>query len=74
MLGACRAPRCKPRSSRLCAISTGFDSTAPPSVDKKQIREIAGGRFIANAEVVMLMGPPGVGKTHLAVAIGHQVI
>ena len=38
------------------------------------MREIATGRFIANAEVVMVLGPPGVGKTHLAVAIGRQAI
>jgi DNA replication protein DnaC len=50
-------------------------STLPPSrrSDKRQIREIAAGRFIANAEVVLLLGPPGgIGKTHLAVAIGHR--
>ena len=52
----------------------GFDFSAQPSVDKKQMREIATGRFIANAEVVMVLGPPGVGKTHLAVAIGRQAI
>lgn len=52
----------------------GFDFSAQPSVDKKQIRELATGRFIANAEAVLFLGPPGVGKTHLAVAIGRQAI
>jgi DNA replication protein DnaC len=52
----------------------GFDFAAQPSIDKKQIRELTGGRFIANAEAVLLLGPPGVGKTHLAVAIGRQAI
>ena len=37
----------------------GFDFAAQPSIDKKQIREIAAGRFIANAEAVLLLGPPG---------------
>src|SRR5260370_42420103 len=52
----------------------GFDFAAQPSIDKKQIREIASGRFIANAEAVLLLGPPGGGKTHLAVAIGPQAV
>src|ERR1700759_604760 len=52
----------------------GFDFAAQPSLDKKQIREIATGRSIANPGVAMLLGPPGVGKTHLAVPIGRQAI
>jgi len=52
----------------------GFDFAAQPSIDKKQIRELTGGLFIANAEAVVLLGAPGVGKTHLAVAIGRQAI
>ncbi len=37
---------------------TGFDFAAQPSLDKGQTREIATGRFIANGEAVLLLGPP----------------
>ena len=53
---------------------SGFDFAAQPSIDKKQIRELATGRFIANGEALLFLGPPGVGKTHLAVAIGREAI
>ena len=47
-----------------------FDFKFQPSIDPKVIRELATGRFIADADNVLLLGPPGVGKTHLAVGLG----
>ena len=47
-----------------------FDFKFQPSIDPKVIRELAAGRYIENAENALLLGPPGVGKTHLAVALG----
>jgi DNA replication protein DnaC len=47
-----------------------FDFKFQPSIEVKVIRELATGRFIADADNVLLLGPPGVGKTHLAVGIG----
>ena len=51
-----------------------FDFKFQPSVDGKLVRELATGRFIANAENVLLFGPPGVGKTHLAIGLGRAVV
>nr|WP_241391718.1 IS21-like element helper ATPase IstB [Yersinia frederiksenii] len=47
-----------------------FDFTFQPGIDRKVIRELAGLAFVERSENVILLGPPGVGKTHLAVALG----
>lgn len=52
----------------------GFDFSSQPSIDRKKIQELASGRFIEHAENVVLLGPPGVGKTHLAVALGVKAV
>jgi DNA replication protein DnaC len=49
-----------------------FDFSFQPSIDRKTIDDLMTMRFIHNNENVVFLGPPGVGKTHLSVALGMQ--
>jgi len=50
----------------------GFDFNFNPKLPAAYIRELATCQFIERKESVILCGPVGVGKTHLAQALGHQ--
>ena len=51
-----------------------FDFTFQPGIDRKVVRELAGLVFVERSEYVILLGPSGVGKTHLAIAPGVKAV
>ena len=51
-----------------------FDYAAQPSVDPKLVAELGTLRFLEDATNVLFIGPPGVGKTMLAVGLGHAAV
>jgi len=64
------------RMARLSTIKTlsGFDFTFQPSLDRDRILTLAQLGFIARCEVVHFLGPPGTGKSHLAIALGVEAV
>lgn len=63
-------------TARLTRVKTldGFDFSFQPSLDRNRILSLAELAFIDRAAVVHLLGPPGTGKSHLAIALGFEAI
>jgi DNA replication protein DnaC len=64
------------RQARLPWLKTleQFDFDFQPSLDRRLVRELAGLSFVERSHNVVILGPPGVGKTHLAVALGFKAV
>jgi DNA replication protein DnaC len=50
----------------------GFDFAAVPRLNKKRVLDLARCQFVEQRANLILTGAPGLGKTHLAVALGHE--
>ncbi len=64
------------RQSRFPWLKTldQYDFSFQPSLDRRQVRELAGLSFVERGQNIVILGPPGVGKTHLAVALGVKAV
>ena len=51
-----------------------FNFDFQPSIEKSVIEDLATLRFIHNSENLVLLGPPGVGKSHIAIALGIEAV
>jgi DNA replication protein DnaC len=71
-----RAHERRLRAARLpfAARLDSFDFRFQPSVSERVIRELAGLTFLQSATNVVFLGPPGVGKTHLACGLAAQAL
>ena len=52
----------------------GFDFAFNPQIDQQQITDLAGGAFIEEKVCVLIAGPCGTGKSHVAQALGHCAV
>ena len=56
------------------ATMDGFDMSFQPSIDPGKIRELVSLGWVVSGENVILIGPSGVGKTHLSIALGQLAL
>jgi DNA replication protein DnaC len=66
--------RLKAAAFRELKTLEAFDWSFNPSIQKKHIFDLATGRFIREGRDILLLGPPGVGKSHIVQALGHQLV
>jgi DNA replication protein DnaC len=53
---------------------TNFDFAFQPAVERSRIEMLATGNWLREKQTLLIQGPPGVGKTHLAIALGVKAI
>jgi len=66
--------RTKAADFRALKTLEDFDWQFNPSISRKQIFELAAGSYLSSGKDILFLGPPGVGKTHLAQALGYEAI
>jgi DNA replication protein DnaC len=68
------ARRTKAADFRTLKSLEDFDWQFNASINRRQIFELAAGSYLRQRHDILLVGPPGVGKTHLAQALGYEAI
>ena len=64
------------QTARLPTVKTlsGYDFSFQPSLDRNRVLALAELEFVERHQCVHLLGPPGTGKSHLAIALGVEAV